>query len=161
MKHFIVSITALAAMCVFVSGQNVLSGTVVNAKTQKPLAAASVQELEGKSGTYTGKDGYFSLKVPQLPAEIRVSHIGYAEQTLVSDSTELLVALRPIVLHADEVFVTAQRAIDGKTPVAYSELEREDIDVLYHQQDVPLVLDMEPGVYALTQTRGTEAVIPT
>ncbi|MDZ7797498.1 MAG: hypothetical protein U5N56_10890 [Candidatus Marinimicrobia bacterium] len=38
--------------------------------------------------------------------------------------------------------------IDGKRPAAYSRLEREDIDVLYHQQDVPLVLDMEPGVYA-------------
>ena len=148
MKRLILCIAALAAMLSTAAGQTLLSGTVINARTKQPLAAVSVQETESRRGSYTDKNGEFSLSVAGFPVQIRVSHIGYAEQIRVCDSSGVRISLKPIVLHAEEVFVTAQRAIDGKTPIAYSTLEREDIEALYHQQDVPLVLDMEPGVYA-------------
>ncbi|MDZ7797499.1 MAG: carboxypeptidase-like regulatory domain-containing protein [Candidatus Marinimicrobia bacterium] len=89
MKHLIVFITALALMLSTAEAQTVLHGTVINAKTRQPVIAASVQEPETRRGTYTDKNGEFSLTVPELPVRIRITHIGYAEQTAVCDSSEI------------------------------------------------------------------------
>jgi iron complex outermembrane receptor protein len=148
MKHPLLLILALSAFLhpAFASGR--LNGIVINAETKKPVVAAGVELIDERTGTYTDRNGQFSLSVKDYPVQVRVSHIGFATQILKCDSPKCEILLQPVVLNADEVLVTAYRAISGKSPVAFSTLEREDIDLLYRQQDVPMVLDMEPGIYA-------------
>lgn len=151
MKHFIPFVALLCATLVPALGQSIpriIGGTIVNAETRKAIIAVSIENTDNKTGTYTDKYGKFSLHAAKFPVQIKVSHIGYASQTISCDSSDHYIELVPIVLHAEEVLVSAHRAISGKTPIAFSTLERKDIDRLYHQQDVPMVLDMEPGVYA-------------
>ena len=125
-----------------------LRGTVINAETQKGVIAASVELIDLKTGTYTNNNGNFWIDVDQIPVQIKVSHIGYETYIFVSETQFPIIELKPIVLNADEVLVTAKKAVTGKTPIAFTNLEKEDIELLYTQQDVPMVLDMEPGVYA-------------
>ena len=147
MKRLLFCLAVLiASMPVF--GQTQITGTIINAETQKGIIAASVEVLDNKSGIYTDNDGHFNIDIYQLPVSLRISHIGYETIEISCDSTNNKIALKPIVLHADEVLVTGKRAITGKTPIAFTTLDRDDIDILYQQQDVPMVLDMEPGVYA-------------
>ncbi|MCD6337107.1 MAG: TonB-dependent receptor plug domain-containing protein, partial [Candidatus Marinimicrobia bacterium] len=147
MKLFLFCIAVLAAwMPVF--GQTQITGTIINAETQKGVIAASVELPDFKTGTYTDKYGNFKIDIEQVPVQLKVSHIGYETVSLILGTEFSVIELKPIVLHADEVLVTGKRAITGKTPIAFTTLDREDIDKLYSQQDVPMVLDMEPGVYA-------------
>ena len=129
-------------------GQIKLSGTVINTETQKGVIAASVEIPELKTGVYTDKYGHFSLDAITLPVDLKISHIGFETVYYLAEKKDIEIELNPIVINADEVLVTAKKAVTGKTPIAFTSLEREDLEILYHQQDVPLVLDMEPGVYA-------------
>jgi iron complex outermembrane recepter protein len=147
MKRFLSCIAVLVA-CMPLFAQTQLRGTIINAETQKGVIAASVELPDLKTGTYTDKYGNFKIEVGQIPVKLKISHIGYETVSLISETEFPAIELKPIVLHADEVLVTAKRAVTGKTPIAFTTLEREDIETLYHQQDVPMVLDMEPGVYA-------------
>ncbi|MEA2077750.1 MAG: TonB-dependent receptor, partial [Candidatus Marinimicrobia bacterium] len=147
MKCLLFSLAVLAA-CLPVFGQTQITGTIINAETQKGVIAANVEIPDLKTGTYTDKNGQFELEIDHFPVNLKISHIGYETLFLTGENPDCEIALKPMVLHADEVLVTGKRAITGKTPIAFTTLEREDIDMLYHQQDVPMVLDMEPGVYA-------------
>jgi iron complex outermembrane receptor protein len=147
MKKLLFGIAVIAASLP-VLAQTQLTGTVYNAATQKGVIVASVEIPRSNTGVYTDNYGRFSLEVESLPVELKISHIGYETVVYVAEDTKLTIPLTPIVLNADEVLVTAQKAVTGKTPIAFTTLERDDIDLLYHQQDVPMVLDMEPGVYA-------------
>ncbi|MDX9777957.1 MAG: TonB-dependent receptor plug domain-containing protein, partial [bacterium] len=148
MKKFTLLAAVLWAALSFAYGQHYLKGIIINAESGKALQGAAIVNSNEKTGAYSDQSGGFSLRVNKFPVRLTVSHIGYAEKMLECGEEYCRIALEPVVLHAEEVFVTAQRAIDGKTPVAMSVLNREDIDLLYHRQDVPLVLEMEPGVYA-------------
>ncbi len=148
MKRFPFFFLAIFAFFAPAAGQTTLLGTVVNAETGSPVPAVSVENTRNHSGTYTDRNGHFVLRAATLPVPVTLSHIGYATQHILLDSSGLTLSLTPIVLNAEEVLVTGNRAIKGKTPIAFTTLEKEDIDLLYHQQDVPLVLEMEPGVYA-------------
>lgn len=148
MKKITLLAAVLWAALSFAYGQHYLNGIIINAESGKALQGAAIVNLDDKSGAYSDQHGEFSLCVKDFPVSLKISHIGYAVKTLECGEGYCRIALEPAVLHADEVFVTAQRAIDCKTPVAMSVLKREDIDLLYYRQDVPLVLEMEPGVYA-------------
>ena len=147
MKRLLLILAVLAAS-VPVFAQYQLRGTIINAETQKAVIAASVELPDLKTGTYTNNRGEFSIEIHQIPIQIKVSHIGYESFTFISETQYPIIELKPIVLNADEVLVTAKKAVTGKTPIAFTTLEKDDIELLYTQQDVPMVLDMEPGVYA-------------
>ncbi|MFQ6616400.1 MAG: TonB-dependent receptor [Fidelibacterota bacterium] len=140
---FILPMTLLTAQPI------VLVGTVRSQATHTPVPYANV-EVEGTDlGTATSPGGMFELKVPRLPIMLKVSHIGYADEEIEVSSTRIgTVFLKPTVLTGEEVLVTATRAVEGETPVAFSSMEGDDIDRNYSHQDVPMVLADLPGIYA-------------
>lgn len=58
------------------------------------------------------------------------------------------------VYRVDEIVIRRTRARRPDSPVAFTNLEREDIDRTSYGQDVPMVLTTAPGVYAFSDAAG-------
>ena len=87
--------------------QVVIGGVVLDDKTGKGLKQVSVSA--GRLSVVTNEDGVFSLKLPQIPQSITVSHLGYKTRRMnvVEGQTEnLTVRLAPTVIQLREVVIT-------------------------------------------------------
>ena len=90
-------------------------GTVTDEATGQPLPAATVQLAGTYRGTIANDEGEYSLKVQQLPATLKVSHIGYVsqERVLTAPAERIDVALTPVPFLLDPIVVTAQTSAEG------------------------------------------------
>ena len=151
-KYFILF---LILCCVTqLKAQTTLTGKVTDARSGEPLIGATV--LYGKGmGTATDIEGNFLLSVPKGERKIQVSYVGYkaiSKILLVNKETQKLdFKLKTILLN--EVQVVADIAIDRETPVAFSTIPMKKISEELAAQDIPMILNSTPGVYA-TQTGG-------
>jgi len=124
-----------------------IDGRVTDSNTGEPLAGASILEVGTTNGTSTDADGEFSLRLRDSEYEIRVSFIGYRTETVsFSESDSYLnIELTSQPVTAGEVFVNALR-VDDSTPVAYSNISREEIDIRNTGQDIPMLVSTSPSV---------------
>ena len=84
----------------------VVSGTVTDAVTGKPVAGASV--TAAGLTVVTNDDGYFTLKTDSAVSDVTVSHIGYRQQRTSGDHGQpLIVSLQPTAIQLREVLVMA------------------------------------------------------
>jgi len=105
--------------------RTVVSGTVVHATTNEPVAGASV--TMNNLSVVTNEDGFFTLKSEREAETITVSHVGYRLQQVKVTGQPLKIRLQPATIQLQEVLVTANdprelvsRAID-KIPNNYSQ----------------------------------------
>ena len=87
--------------------QVVIGGVVLDDKTGKGLKQVSVSA--GRLSVVTNEDGVFSLKLPQIPQSITVSHLGFKTRrvNVVEGQTEnLTIRLVPTVIQLREVVIT-------------------------------------------------------
>ncbi|WP_460935045.1 SusC/RagA family TonB-linked outer membrane protein [Spirosoma humi] len=92
---------------VWANAQTLISGKVISAEDQQPIAGANVL-VKGSttSGTFTGADGGFTLSVPTNTSLI-ISYIGYqAQEVTVGSQTNFSIALTPSITSLSEVVVT-------------------------------------------------------
>ena len=135
------------------AGDIVITGQLISESTGKPVAYANVLIKETGEGIASSSDGKFHLKVMSFPVNLQISHVGFEELILTVSTPELgIIYLTPKTIIGEEVLVLATRAIEGETPVAFSTLTEEDIKAYYTVEDVPMVLSMEPGVYAYSES---------
>lgn len=129
-------------------------GKITDQNTSEGLIGASVQYAPGK-GTVTNFDGEFELLVPKGEYELTVTYSGYVEQKIKVNAKDKIntinVGLSTIEL--DEVEVIGNIATDRETPVAITQITKEQITEELASQDLPMVLNGTPGVQA-TQTGG-------
>ena len=134
--------------------QTTLSGKITDANTGESLIGATIIYGKGQ-GTATDFDGNYSLKIQSGERSIQVSYVGYkAVSQVVSikgKSQVLDFKLKTVLLN--EVQVVADIARDRETPVAFSTIPMKKINEELASQDIPMVLNSTPGVYA-TQTGG-------
>ena len=83
--------------------------------------------------------------------------MGYrvVKHSLVTEKTSeisLTIMLTPIVLKGQTIEVTATRAIEGESSVAFSNISREELEEGYTASDIPMLLDNLPGVYSYSLT---------
>lgn len=105
--YFAVSLLSIAAFA-----QNItISGTVKNTTSSEVVPAVSVLVKGTSVGTFTNSNGEFSISVPQLPATLVISSVGFEEQELtVSDAqAKIEISLKPISTLGQEVVVAATR----------------------------------------------------
>lgn len=144
----------LFAYCVGLNAQNfTLSGQLTEAESGEPLIGATV--LAGEKGTVTDLDGKYLFSLEEGKYTITYSYVGYIAQTIEIDLSRDLVQdveLNNVVMK--EVLVTADIAIDRKTPVAYSNVPTKRIEEELVSQDLPMILNTTPGVYATQQGGG-------
>lgn len=89
----IISLSFFLAFSILAAGQQMISGTVVDAGTQKPLSYASLLVEGLDAAAYADEQGRFELNVPERPGyDIIIQHLGY--ETLVYTLQELPARLR-------------------------------------------------------------------
>jgi len=107
-------------------------GKIIDSKTGKAIAGASVYIMDIKSGTSSDNEGNFAIKnIPEGNHLIEVSHIGYttiAENIIVSGDTRKDFALTESVVENNAVIVTGVSGATQlkKVPFAVAVLRKQD-----------------------------------
>lgn len=145
-NSFLFAVFLLTAIPFQINAQTI-EGRVTDASTGDPLESATVLETGTTNGTSTESDGTFELELTTDVNEITVSFVGYTTETVViSNADEFIeVALDERVIMSGEVFVNALR-VDESTPIAYSNISREEIETKNLGQDIPMLVQSSPSV---------------
>jgi hypothetical protein len=106
----IVLILSLVVFSVVANAQYVITGTVVDKATRKPLPSASVFAQNTTFGTLTDSSGNFRLKLPEGGYDIAVSYTGYeitSQRVSSSNNESLVIELKPKEKSLGEVSIVA------------------------------------------------------
>ena len=116
-----------------------------------PLVGANVVVEGTELGGVTNETGLTTISVEAGTYTITASFIGYSSQSkevVVGDSeVKVNIALAIDALTLTDVEVLASRAV-ATTPVAYSMVSKEEMELRLGSQDVPMALNTTPIVYA-------------
>jgi len=156
MKRF-VSYLVVLALPALVFAQGSISGTVTDAETGAALAGANVF-IEGTTmGAAADADGSYKItNVPNGTYTVTASMIGYTNVSTtvsVEGATTANFTLTASALQMSALEVLASRAGE-KTPVAYTNISKAEMEIRLGSQDIPMVLNTTPSVYATQQGGG-------
>ena len=107
MKNILI---VLGTLCILAAGdvfaQVTLTGRVLDADSNQPLAGANIAVQGTATGTTSGQNGEFSLRVDALPVTLVASFVGYESQEIVvTTNTPVTFRLMPGVELEDLVVV--------------------------------------------------------
>lgn len=156
-----VALSMLAFVPAFVWAQSGrVTGKVTDAHTGAPLPAANVA-LQGTTiGAATNLAGEFVVqKAPVGTHQLKVSYIGYRTAVVpvtvqLNQTARVEIGLEPEVISGATIMVLADRAKIRETPVAFTDVRKEEMEARLGSQDIPLVLNTTPSVYATMQGGG-------
>jgi iron complex outermembrane receptor protein len=135
--------------------QNTLNGILLDSETGEELIGVNIIYSEG--GTTSEYDGSYSLDLPKGDYEITFSYVGYRTVirniTMKSDPIELDLRMNSGEI-LTQVNVTADIAIERKTPVAFSNIPTLKLQEELAAQDIPMILNSTPGAYATASGGG-------
>ncbi|MSP09852.1 MAG: hypothetical protein EXR23_05765, partial [Flavobacteriaceae bacterium] len=108
----------------------------------------------------TAKDGTFSLVLPMGEYLLVAKLDGYDNDSIFVQAdrnliTDINFKLENMSASMQAVQITTSIAKNRKTPVAYSNVTGKDIAERLGSQDLPLLLNQMPGVYATSQGGGS------
>ena len=142
---------------IFLFAQNTISGTVTDASTGEALAGANVVVVGTSMGAAATADGSYSISnVPDGSYTITSSVIGFADGSQsvnVSGDATVNFSLSVSALELSALEVLASRAGE-KTPVAYTNISKAEVEARLGSQDIPMILNTTPSVYATQQGGG-------
>ncbi len=163
MKRLLLSMMMLVAIGLF--GQSLMAqsikGTVRDADYRDGLIGATVKVEGTTNGVATDFDGNFELKLKAGTHSIEVSYVGYESKkmsvTVANGSTNDLgnIFLKATSSMLQGVKISADRAKERETPVAFSNIEQKQIEEQLGSRDIPLVMNVTPSVYATPQGGGS------
>ena len=124
-----------------------LEGRVTDRATGEPLQGATILETGTTNGTSATGDGSFSLNLISDVSHITVSFVGYKTAEIpFSDADQFLtIELEQQAILSGEVFVRALR-VDESTPIAYTNISRDQIESNNFGQDIPMLISTSPSV---------------
>lgn len=145
-----------AFMPFWISAQTgTIKGVVTDAGSGEPLIGVNIVYASGK-GTVTDLEGAYQLELPYGKYELQVSYVGYENQTTEIEVNSAFIrlnfSLKNVTL--SEVEVVADVARTRETPVAFTSIPPKKIEEQLASQDIPLLLNKTPGVYATQQGGG-------
>lgn len=153
-KNMYLTILSLLAGMGFFAQNGVIKGKVIDEITGETIIGANITYADGK-GTSTDYDGNYELIVPYGDYEVTYSFVGMKPQTkqvTVSSKTQIIdIKLSNVVIR--EVEIIADIAKERETPVAFTNISKEKLNEELASQDIPMVLNSTPSVYA-TQSGG-------
>jgi carboxypeptidase-like protein/TonB-dependent receptor-like protein len=130
-------------------------GVVRDAVTAETLIGANILVAEG-TGTVTDFDGNFAIEVEDGEYNVQISYVGYDSKTkkvnVAGKDVFIKLSLETITLN--EVNVVADVARARETPVAFTNVLPAKIEEELAGQDIPMLLNSTPGVYATQQGGG-------
>ncbi len=150
-------ITAVLILLGFTSfAQNgVIKGTVRDGSSGESLIGVNIMYAPGK-GAISDVNGNFEFDLPYGDYSFTFSYVGYNQVIkkvkLDKASITLNIKLQNTTLKAVEVVADVARS--RETPVAFSTIKPAKLDEELASQDIPMVLNSTPGVYATQQGGG-------
>lgn len=150
MKKFAIAILAFICLSSFTHAQTgTVKGRIIDAKTFKPLAFATVYMNQTTIGTVTNDQGDFNMQnVPVGRYDLVVSYVGYQpyqSRVTVNDSIPVTMSIKMIVstTNLDEVLVRGKK--DAQWNALYDKFRRQFFGVSPYTADCkilnPWVLD--------------------
>ena len=136
------------AFTAFAFGQTTITGTVTDKDDGSTLPGVTVIAKGTTIGTITDLNGEYKIIVPEGTQFLVFSYLGMATQELEISGTTMDVAMTEISEELVEIFVIADRAKERETPVAFSDITKEEIEQQLGSRDLPLVMNMTPSVYS-------------
>ena len=133
-----------------------VSGVVKDVFLGETLIGANVLLKGTVTGAVTDIEGNFSFQLERGTYTLVASYVGYESQT-----KEITVADRPVgvnfnleTIQLDEVSIIGDVARSRETPVAFVTILPAKIEERLAGQDIPMLLNRTPGVYATQQGGG-------
>ena len=133
-----------------------LVGVITDVDSQ-PLEGANIVVVGTDLGGVSDNSGAFKIDVPSGTYDVTASFIGFSSVTksvVVEDIVSSVnFVLELSYLGLSDVEVLASRASET-TPVAYTNVSKEEMEVRLGSQDIPMILNTTPSVYATQQGGG-------
>jgi iron complex outermembrane receptor protein len=148
----IVASTFILSLTSILFAQMTVSGTVTDASTGNTLAGANVVVDGTDMGAAADANGGYTLSNVPNGATLTASMIGYTDASATAGKT-VNFSLAGSAIEMSGLEVLASRAGE-KTPVAYTNVSKADMDVRLGSQDIPMALNTTPSVYATQQGGG-------
>ncbi len=155
-KIFVLLFMVLAISQSLLAQEGIIKGTVTDNSTGETLIGVNILYAKGK-GTVTNMDGTYSLELKPGEYNIKASYVGYEskEKTVtVKDGKVTTLDFELNNKTLDAVEVVADMAQTRETPVAFTNVLPAEIEQELAGQDIPMILNKTPGVYATRQGGG-------
>ncbi|MCK5050247.1 MAG: TonB-dependent receptor [Candidatus Cloacimonetes bacterium] len=137
-----------------------IAGRVTIEDSGQPLANAAVILVDAEQGTYTKGNGTFTLTdVPVGIVEVQFRYMGYGTKTLeveVIENETAIINVKLVVesIGIEGIKIVSDRAKERQTPVAFTDMDKEEMESKLGSRDIPLALITTPSVYATNQGGG-------
>jgi outer membrane cobalamin receptor len=128
--------------------QTTVTGTVTSKDDGSVLPGVTVLAKGTTVGTITDLNGKYQINVPAGTQFLVFSYLGMETQEVAIAGETLNVELMTVSEELVEIYVIADRAKERETPVAFSDVTKEEIDYQLGSRDIPMVMNMTPSVYA-------------
>jgi len=160
LRKMMVVLVAIFVGSAYGYAQGTITGKVQDATSGESLVGAAVKVAGTTTGAVTDGSGVFELKVKAGNVTLEVAFIGYGTKnisTTVNDGE--IKKLGKIKLEANSIGlgginVIADRAKERETPVAFSNVDQKQLQLQLGSQDLPMVMNNTPSVYATAQGGG-------
>jgi len=133
-----------------------ITGKVTSTSSGEGLLGANVLLKGTNMGAATDDKGNYRIVADKGKYTIICSYIGYKTDSAViilnkDIKKDFKLEDRQLTL---SVLVVSDRAIDRETPVAFSDITKADMETQLGSQDIPMILNTTPSVYATQQGGG-------
>ena len=134
--------------------EKTVSGTVTD-DYGEPLPGVNIVYSAGH-GVVTDLNGEYTLKLPPGEYDLTVSYVGFETQKkhITISGKDLVIIFKLKTITLNEVEVVGDVAKTRETPVAFSNVSPKQIEEQLAAQDIPLILNATPGVYATASGGG-------
>jgi len=148
--------------CIFLSAASVLaqnytvSGKVADGISGEALMRANVYVAGMARGSATDENGKYSIPLPAGTYTIICSFVGYEKvekQIEVKSDMTVDFSLKEHQFTLT-VSVISDRAKERETPVAFSDLDKRDIQFTLGSRDIPLAMNTVPSTFATVNGGG-------
>jgi iron complex outermembrane recepter protein len=155
MNKFIVLFSFCLGFMHMTWAQGTVRGVVKDAISNETIPSVNVMYAEDK-GVVTDLDGQFEIRLEKGVHIVQFIFVGYTTQkvTVTINSTDISLEILLETELLNEVNVTADIAVGRRTPVAFSNIDPRKIKEELGTQDLPLLLNSTPGVYATSSGGG-------
>jgi len=152
-----VRVLVLFLLPLYAFSQHTISGYVSDAATGNALPGANVVVEGTTMGAAADAEGAFTIvNVPEGTYTITASVIGYSSVSKTVNVTGTVTvdfALETSAIQLSGLEVLASRAT-RETPVAFTDVAKEEMEMRLASRDIPMVLNTTPSVYATQQGGG-------
>jgi len=159
-NKFIMLMAAFMLLANLVIAQSGIKGVIQNSQTKETLIGTNIVVKGTTLGTVSDLNGEFSLRLDPGSHIIVLSYTGYETIEMAIDvSAGQFTDLGRIRMEASAIglagaSIIADRARERETPVAFSNINKKDLEQLLGSRDIPMAMNITPNVYATMQGGG-------